>query len=262
MSSLTYVDKERAANFFGFSNGYVFTFLSAHNIPYNKNNTRNMILESCGIDIYRDDEYNLSQERCIRKIWDEADDPTAGRLLNSMLEYYMAVANWTWDWKEECDYNYLKELADKLCSSKALVLPKATEYSLSLLQNDIQRNFSNNTPELVLDRLHTFSVHYFREISLSHGLSIQNNVGEYYALDTLVANLKNFYRDNNYFSSEFCVVAIQNTINIFSKFNKIRNTQSFSHPNPILSKVEAEYVVKVVSDTLLFIDQIENSQKN
>ena len=78
MSQITYVDKERAANFFGFSNGYIFTFLNNHNIPFNKTNTRNMILEACGIDIYKDSEYDMSQERCIRKIWDEADDYSVG----------------------------------------------------------------------------------------------------------------------------------------------------------------------------------------
>ena len=90
-----------------------------------------------------------------------------------------------------------------------------------------------------------------------HGLDIANASGENFSLETLVANLKNFYRDNSYFSSDFCVIAIQNTINIFAKFNAIRNNQSFSHPNPILSKIESEYVVKVISDTLMFIDKIE-----
>ncbi len=257
MSQITYVDKERAANFFGFSNGYIFTFLNNHNIPFNKTNTRNMILEACGIDIYKDSEYDMSQERCIRKLWDEADDYSVGCLFKVMLDYYAAVANWDWDWKEKEDYQYLRELEKRLCSAKSLQLPATDNESLSLLQKDIERNFSNNTPELALDRLHTFSTHFFRKLSRMHGLDIANTSGENFSLETLVANLKNFYRDNSYFSSDFCVIAIQNTINIFAKFNAIRNNQSFSHPNPILSKIESEYVVKVISDTLMFIDKIE-----
>ena len=258
MSSLTYVDKERIAKFFGFSGGYIFTFLDNHN----KNNTRDMILEACGIDIYKDEEYNLSQERCIRKIWDEKNDNIAGSLLRVMLDYYHAVTNWDWDWQEERDYNYLRDLEEKLCAAKVIQLPQFDGDSLDLLQKDIERNVSANTPELVLDRLHTFATHFFRTISQKHRLSIINGKGENYSLDTTVANLKNFYKDSNYFSSEFCVVAIQNTINIFAKFNAIRNNLSFSHPNPILEKTEAEYVVKIISATLMFIEKIETQRDN
>ncbi len=257
MSSLTYVEKEKAATFFGFSHGYIFTFLDKHDIPFNKYNTQRMIRDACGIDIFADEEFNLSQERCIRKIWDEKDDVTAGKLLKVMLDYYRAVANWDWDWREKDDYQFLRGVEKRLLSSKSINLPTIGGYDLSLLKEDIRQHFANNTPELVLDHLHTFASHFFREISIKHGIKIANDNGENYSLDTVVANLKNYYRDENYFDSEFCVVAIQNTINIFAKFNQIRNTRSFSHPNTVLSKVEAEYVVRIVSDTIQFVDQIE-----
>ena len=91
MSSLSYVEKERIASFLGFRNGYIFSFLKN---GYNKTNTRNMILEATGIDIYNNPDYNLSQERCVRKIWEEYDDYTVGKLLKIMLDYYVAVSDW------------------------------------------------------------------------------------------------------------------------------------------------------------------------
>ena len=36
MSQITYVDKEACSKFFWISNGYIFTFLNNHNIPFNK----------------------------------------------------------------------------------------------------------------------------------------------------------------------------------------------------------------------------------
>lgn len=72
--------------------------------------------------------------------------------------------------------------------------------------------------------------------------------------------LKKWYADNNYFESEFCVIALQNTINIFAKFNEIRNEKSAAHPNSLLAKNEAEYVVKIIADTLIFIDKIEKQK--
>lgn len=47
-----------------------------------------MIYAATGIDIYKNTEYDMSQERCIRKIWDECDDYTVGKLLKIMLDYY------------------------------------------------------------------------------------------------------------------------------------------------------------------------------
>lgn len=110
MSSLTYTERERIARFLGFKGGYVFTFLKS---GYTKTNTRDMIYAATGIDIYKNTEYDMSQERCIRKIWDECDDYTVGKLLKIMLDYYWNVAEWDWDRREETDYQELRELEKK-----------------------------------------------------------------------------------------------------------------------------------------------------
>ena len=41
----------------------------------------------------------------------------------------------------------------------------------------------------------------------------------------------------------------------------MRNNKSAAHPNPLLKKAEAEYAVKVVAETLMFIDNIEKSKQ-
>ena len=77
-------------------------------------------------------------------------------------------------------------------------------------------------------------------------------------MQSLVGRLKNWYAENHYFDSDFSVVAIQNTINIFDKYNAIRNDQSAAHPNEVLNKAEAMYTVRIVAETLTFIDKIEH----
>jgi hypothetical protein len=258
MSSLSYVDKERMANFFGIKGGYIFSFLKS---GYNKTNTRNIILEACGIDIYKNQDYDMSQERCIRKIWDEKDDGTIGNLLRVMLDYYDSISDWEWDYKEQQDYHYLRELQEKLMSGKTVILPSTEgDETLAILMKDIEQNLLKNTPELALDRLHTFACKYIREVCEKHDVKIADDKGNNLSLDTITAKLKKLYDDNQYFESEFCTVAIRNTINIFAKFNDIRNNKSFAHPNPVLEKIEAEYVVRIVSETLAFIDKIEETK--
>lgn len=253
MSSLTYTEKERIARFLGFKGGYVFTFLKS---GYNKTNTRDMIFEATGIDIYCNAEYDMSQERCIRKIWDECDDYTVGKLLKIMLDYYWSVAEWDWDRREEIDYRELRELEKRLMQNP-ISIPAAATDTLKLVKENIERNCNNNTPELALDRLHTFSTEFFRSLCNKHGISTEDDRGHEYPLQSLVGRLKNWYAENYYFDSEFSVVAIQNTINIFDKYNAIRNDQSAAHPNEMLNKAEAMYAVRIIAETLTFIDKIE-----
>ena len=134
MSSLTYTERERIARFLGFKGGYVFTFLKS---GYTKTNTRDMIYAATGIDIYKNTEYDMSQERCIRKIWDECDDYTVGKLLKIMLDYYWNVAEWDWDRREETDYQELRELEKRLMQNP-ISIPAATTIDYILFR----RNFS------------------------------------------------------------------------------------------------------------------------
>ena len=256
MSSLTYVQKEQMANFFGIKSGYVFSYLIN---GYNKTNTRNIILEATGIDIFANPEYAMSQERCIRKIWDDCDDYTVGKLLKVMLDYYEAVATWSWEEKERHDYVSLRELDEKLLQNP-ISIPAAATNTLKLVREDIERNCNNGTPELALDRLHTFATEFFRSVCQKHGIRIEDDRGNNLPLQSLVGMLKNWYANNNYFDSEFSVVAIQNTIIIFDRYNSIRNNQSAAHPNTMLNKEEASYVVHIVAETLSFIDRIEKQK--
>lgn len=38
------------------------------------------------------------------------------------------------------------------------------------------------------------------------------------------------------------------------------NEKSAAHPNPLLAKVEAEYAVKIIVDTLIFVDKVEKEK--
>lgn len=149
----------------------------------------------------------------------------------------------------------------KLLSS-TIEIPQAENETLNLIKEDINKNIASGTPQMVIDRLHTFTTQFFRNICQKHNIAIVDNHGNKYPLHSLVGNLKNWYRDKNYFESEFCIIALQNTINIFDKYNAIRNEQSASHPNEILNKIESEYVVHVVAYTLTFIERIEKYKDN
>ncbi len=220
-----------------------------------------MILDSCGIDIFRDEDYkNLSQQKCIQKIWDEESPHTVANLIKSLSDYYcFQMGDSYWEDEEQSDYQQVQRIIERLEAESEVELPKQEEkQNLRLIISDIETNIRINHPELIVDRLHTFTTEFFRSLCEKHGISTEDDRGNKLPLHSLVGRLKNWYAENCYFDSEFSVVAIQNTINIFDKYNAIRNDRSAAHPNEMLNKAEAMYAVRIVAETLTFIDKIEH----
>ena len=260
MAALTFIEKQTICRLFGIRDGYIFSYWQGK--EYNKNTTRSLLAEACGIDIYNNEDYQgLSQQKCVEKIWSECPPKTVAKLLETLCDFFsFRMGTDYWPDEDYQDYNTVQEIAKRLNAVDGVDLPKQEQGDLLLIVRDIEKNIDAGTPELAIDRLHTFATQFFRDICRMHSIAVADNKGNYYSLDGNVARLKKWYQDNNYFESEFCAVALQNTINIFAKFNEIRNEKSAAHPNPLLAKIEAEYAVKIIADTLMFIDRIEKEK--
>ena len=264
MATLTFIEKQTIYRLFGIEGGYIFSYWQDKG--YNKNKTRELLADACGIDIYHNTDYQaLSQQKCVEKIWNECSPQTVAKLLDTLCNYFVfrVGAEITyWADQDYKDYITVQEIIKRLRDVDGVELPKQEQSDLLLIVRDIEKNIDAGTPELAVDRLHTFATHFFRNICRMHGIAIVDDKGKNYSLDGTVGQLKKWYEDNDYFESEFCVVALRNTINIFAKFNDIRNDRSAAHPNPLLTKAEAEYAVKIVADTLIFVDKIEKGKSN
>ena len=66
-----------------------------------------------------------------------------------------------------------------------------------------------------------------------------------------------YYKTDGKVTSDFSITALRMGISIFEKFNTIRNDQSFAHDNTILNKNESEFVLKTISNLLVFISKVE-----
>lgn len=149
-----------------------------------------------------------------------------------------------WSDEDNYDYQQIQHIIERLQTLQTVELPK-------------EENIKNDKPELVVDRLHTFASEYLRNLCHTHSIETTDSKGNEYPLHSLAGMLKKWYVDNAYFDSEFAFVAIQNSINLFDKFNGIRNDNSAAHPNDLLSKAEAEYAVRIIANTLTFLDKCE-----
>ena len=138
-----------------------------------------------------------------------------------------------------------------------VVLPDEQGETFETLSRDIHDALNKNEPTLVLDRLHTYSTKYLREICQKHEISIADSSGNHYALHSLVGSLAKYYKTNNMFKSDFAEQALKMSISTFEKYNDIRNTKSYAHDNDVLDKAEAAYAISIVTATLTFINRIE-----
>ena len=138
-----------------------------------------------------------------------------------------------------------------------IILPEIKGDTWDVLYTDITQALSRNEPALVLDRLHTFSVKFIRELCVEKGINTLDDKGHQQPLHSLVGMLAKHYQKNGIFESEFSEQAMKMSISLFDKYNGIRNDQSFAHDNEILNNAEAMFVVKIMTATISFIYELE-----
>lgn len=186
--------------------------------------------------------------------------------INKIKHYTRVVADMLQKFLKPSTSGYLVRNIDFLISEAEdyndIVLPERTGDDFATLSRDIRDALAKDEPVLVLDRLHTFSMKYFRELCKGHNIKVSDQDGQLYPLHSLVGSLVKYYELNDLFESDFSKKAVKSSISLFDSYNAIRNDQSFAHDNALLSKREATYVVRILTDTLAFIDEIEDKWLN
>jgi hypothetical protein len=259
MAKLPFRLKNEMEKLFEMESGYVMNFSNASFARF--------IGEAVNIDIYAGVGYSeyASKANKLRQLIGKESDFVVGKVLNELLFYCKDYkgSSGNLSFYEEQKIEELSALTVKMMGGGIIVeLPKAEEETLQTLMMDIQNSLSRNQPTLVLDRLHTFSTKYLRQICKNKGIEVTDPKGNFYPLHSLAGMLRKHYETSAEFQSEFTVLAIQNNIQLFEKFNSIRNNQSYAHDNEILRNIEADFAVKAMANVLVFIDKVENLKQN
>ena len=159
MSVLSFIEKQTICRLFGISDGFIFKYWSDKG-AHNKSTTKELIYDSCGINIFEDAGYKgLSQQKCIQKIWDECSPQIIAKLLKTLSDYFCFKMGTDW-WSDEDNYDYqqIQQIIERLQTLQTVELPKEENIkNLKLLLEDIEENIKNDKPELAVDRLHTFA---------------------------------------------------------------------------------------------------------
>lgn len=193
MSVLSFIEKQTICRLFGISDGFIFKYWSDKG-AHNKSTTKELIYDSCGINIFEDAGYKgLSQQKCIQKIWDECSPQIIAKLLKTLSDYFCFKMETDW-WSDEDNYDYqqIQHIIERLQTLQTVELPKEENIkNLKLFLEDIEENIKNDKPELVVDRLHTFASEYLRNLCHTHSIETTDSKGNEYPLHSLAGMLKN-----------------------------------------------------------------------
>ena len=258
MAKLTYQEKSVLEELFGMSTGYVMDF--------SNNSFQRFVGDVINIDIYHGPGYEeySSKANKLRQIWNEEPESVVGTLIEALLSYFEDM-KLKQNSLTDCEHKKIEEMrlvANRLKGNVPRIeLPTKKEDSLQTLLEDINSALARNKPELVLDRIHTFSTKLLRRICADNGIDTVNSQGKNLPLHSLAGKLRKKYEEDGVFQSSFTLMAIQNSISVFDQFNSVRNNQSYAHDNIVLDTMEAEFAVKIMADFITFIDRAEAYRK-
>ena len=258
MANLTYREKSVLEELFGMASGYVMDF---SNSSFSR-----FIGDVINLNVYDGPGYEeySSKANKLRQIWNEEPDNVVGTLIEALLSYFedMQLRQDKLTDYERKKIDEMRLVAARLKeSSPRIELPSKQEDSLQTLHEDINNALARNKPELVLDRLHTFSTKLLRQICTDNEITVTDDKGANLPLHSLAGMLRKKYEQDGLFQSSFTLTALQNSISLFDKYNSVRNNQSYAHDNEVLDTMEAEFAVRIMADLLTFIDKAESYRK-
>ena len=189
---------------------------------------------------------------------------TVGKLLSAFCDYWLSKVQ-----TDEIDYhddeNFYKEcvkIADRLKQESIVehidaIKPNADDRDFKLLAKSIKESIEKNEPEAALDRLHTFTFRYLRELCDKHNITYDKAD----SLNAVFGKYVKFIVDNKHIESSMSEKILKYSINIIEAFNDIRNNKSFAHDNPVLNYHESVLIFNNISSTIKFIEFIETQMK-
>lgn len=125
--------------------------------------------------------------------------------------------------------------------------------AIQILSSEIRSKLEDDQPQLALDRLHTFSIRFFRELCRRHKLEYVKKD----SLHTLLAKYRKHVEDSGVIESNMTLQILKANTNLLNNFNNVRNDKSYAHDNVILNKSESKLICNHVIALLKFIDEID-----
>ena len=252
MSTLKHQDRILLERFLEMGSGYVCDF--------SDRTFADFVVESVNVDVYTAEytEQGTSKAKRLRMFWKNESNYRTAKLLKDMLAYWRRQ-------KEVADADLNRALFDNCWDIVTRLEAESPVEDLSVfsensgavnfehLADAIQQSIEAGTPEIALDRLHTYVVKYVRERC--------DVLGVGYAKDTPLHSLFGGYlkvlRRRGVVESEMTERILTSTISVLEAFNDVRNNRSLAHDNDLLKRAESTLIFRHVSNVLRFLQSAD-----
>lgn len=254
MADLTYIEKEYIENFLGMKSGYVMDF--------SDRTFQEFVKEVSGLDINNEKYHYASNSKAnrLRQFIKVESNYTFGKLLSALCDYWLAKVHiGTIDYRDDENlYEECAKIVGRLKQESAVehidaIQPNVDDRDFKLLAKAIKESIEKNEPETGLDRLHTFTFRYLRELCDKHQITYEKAD----PLNAVFGKYVKFLIDNKHIESPMAERILKYSIHIIEAFNDIRNNRSFAHDNPILNYQESVLIFNSISNTIKFIEFTE-----
>lgn len=255
MADISYIEKSKIESFLGMKSGYVMDFIDR---TFNE-----FVGEATGLDIFAE-KYNYSSNskaNRLRGFMKVESNYVVGKLLSAFCEYWLSkVHTGQIDYRDDEElYKECLRIAERLKQESIVehldaLKPNSDDKDFELLAKSIKESIEKNEPEAALDRLHTFVIKYVRQLCDNHGLSHDKDE----PLHSLFGKYVKKLIADKLIDSIMAEKILKFSINVLDAFNDVRNNKSFAHDNPVLNYHESILIFNNISNTIKFIETIEN----
>ncbi|MCK4359497.1 MAG: abortive infection family protein [Candidatus Cloacimonetes bacterium] len=142
-----------------------------------------------------------------------------------------------------------KSKSDK---NKVVVMKKNSNFSETMLKalKSAEDEISKGNPDLSHDRMHTFLHDYLKQVCKKLSFNPKKQKPDIMELFSLIQKHLNKLNPNDITIKIFRVLS-----KALDGINDIRNNMSLTHPNPVLGKPEAMFVINTIKTIYVYLEE-------
>lgn len=249
MSNLTHIEKRKIEKLFGMDSGYVLNF---------SDRTYSDFFSDLSIDIndLKYYENGSSKAKRLRCFWEVEADYMVSRVLKALIN---------WGITEEClsdsNPNLISEcelICERLLNGEPDLnelgnIAKVNNITLELLIGEMKSSLERGNPEAAIDRLHTFTTNFLKEICSKNNIKIDRDKPLHSLMGEYIKAKRGILESN---MSERI---LKSNISILEAFNDVRNNQSLARDNIVLNKIESKFIFNSVINAIKFLRAVEEA---
>lgn len=249
MSDLNGFEKRAFERLLQMSSGYV--------LDFSNRTFEEFILDSVGMNIYDEKYENGSGSKAnrLRAFWTLEPNHVVSKLLADLLQYVKEHGVAPGD-EERFDASSrtvqrLKQSAP--VADLAAISPISNEKEFIVLARSVRQAIERNEPAEGLDRLHTFSLRYFRALCERRGITTEKEKPLHSLIGEYIKHLKKI----GAIESEMTERILKSSISTLEAFNHVRNDHSLAHDNDVLNYDESLLIYNHVCSAIGFVEALE-----